>query len=92
MVWRGQAKRMLQQDLAWRRVEQVGTAHHLGNALSRIVHHHCQLIRPKPIGTQQDEVANVAVHPLVNVTMHEVVEIDFAIVMDAQANRGIMSF
>lgn len=55
----GQRQRMLQNHLTRGVVGQIGTAHHVADALRRVVHNHRQLIRPQTICTPNDEVTHL---------------------------------
>ncbi len=57
---RRQAKQLLQINLARGRREQIGTTHHLGNTLLRIIHHHGKLVGMEAVGTARDEIADFA--------------------------------
>jgi cobalamin biosynthesis protein CbiG len=54
----------LQQDLARRVVGQVLAAHHVGDALRRVVDHHRQLVGGLAVGAAQHEVADLVRHVL----------------------------
>ena len=54
------AEQALQVDLPRRRIEQVGAAHHVGDALLGVVDHHRELVGELPVGAIQHEVADVA--------------------------------
>ena len=61
---RGQRQRALQQDLARRVVGQVLAAHHVGDALLGVVHHHGQLVGEQAVGALEHEVAHLLRHVL----------------------------
>ena len=65
---------MLQQDLARRGIEQVGTTHDLGDALRGIVHDHRQLVGPQPVGAAQHEIANFGIDTLLDMAADRVIE------------------
>src|SRR3546814_7812027 len=46
-------------DLPWGRVEQVGSAHDIGDALRGVVDHHRQLVRPAAVGAFEYEIAHL---------------------------------
>jgi hypothetical protein len=60
----GQAQQALEQDLAWCGVQQVGTAHHVGDALVGVVHHHGQLVGIKAVGAADNEIPHLPGHVL----------------------------
>ena len=84
MAWRGKAEQVLQPELAGRRVEQVGAAHHVGGALRRIVHDHRELVGEDAVRPVHDEVADIAFQVLFDTSAYPVVEGDRAVV-DAYA-------
>ena len=45
-------------DLAGGAVGDVAAAHHVGDPLRRVVHHHGQLVGPQAVGALQHEVAD----------------------------------
>ncbi len=53
------AEQALQMDLAGGGVEQVGAAHHVGDARLGIIHHHRQLVGEQAVGAQHHVVAGV---------------------------------
>jgi hypothetical protein len=55
-----QRQALLQPDLAWRRVEQVGAADDGVDPLCGVVDDHRQLVGKLAVGTQQDEIADGA--------------------------------
>ena len=56
---RGQAQLALQQNLARRVVGQVFAPHHIGDALRRVIHHHCELVSKAAIGAFEHKVAHL---------------------------------
>jgi hypothetical protein len=61
---RHKTEQALQIDLARRGVEQVGAAHHVGDLLVRVVHHHRELVGELTVAAAQDEVAHLALEIL----------------------------
>ena len=59
-----QAKRFLQQPLARCVISQVLASHHMRDVLCGVVHHHGELIGPKPISALQYKVAHFLQHIL----------------------------
>ncbi len=47
---------LVEGNLAHRRLQQVGTAHYLGDAAVHIVHHHRQVVGVEPIAPAHDEI------------------------------------
>ena len=64
VLGRGQAQGALQHDLPRCVVGQVLAAHHMGDALRGVVHHHCQLVSPQAISPAQHKVADFLAHVL----------------------------
>jgi hypothetical protein len=60
----GRPSAALQQDLARGVVGQVLAAHHVGDALRGVVHHHRQLVGPQAVGAVEHEVAHLVRHVL----------------------------
>lgn len=58
------AQRPRQLVLSGRGIQQIGTAHDVGHPLQGVVHHHGQLIGPRPVGAADDEVAHLVRHVL----------------------------
>ena len=54
---RSKSQLLCQINLLRRREQQVATAHYLRDAHQRIVHHHRQLVSPRPVLASHDEVA-----------------------------------
>lgn len=54
--WRRVAQELLQMHLAWRGIEQIGSAHHVGDALEGIINDDGQLVGEDAIGSQNGEV------------------------------------
>lgn len=50
----------LQEDLAWGAVEKVGSAHHVGDARVRIVHHDGELVGVQAVSASNDEITDFA--------------------------------
>src|SRR5690606_22608019 len=71
-----QAEQALQQDLPWRRVEQVGAAHDLADALRRIVDDDRELVRTRAVRAPDHEVADVAPEILLLSAQHAIGESD----------------
>ena len=71
---RGKAKRALQQDLPRGRIEQVGAAHHVGDALRGVVDHHRELVGPVAVGTLEHEVADLFADVLAHAPLDRIVE------------------
>ena len=65
-------------DLARRRVEQVGAAHHVGHAGFGVVDHHCELVGEEAVGTLDDVIAGVGGERDFLRALHRVVEADRA--------------
>ena len=85
----GQAEAFDQIALAWRGVEQVVPAHHLGDPLPGIVHHRGQLVGDDAVGTAHHEVADVAGQILAIAALQGVVDAHAAIRHAyAQGTRG----
>ena len=55
-----QAEQPLQMDLARGRIDQVRAAHHVGDALRRVVHHHRELVGEHAVGAPQHEITDFA--------------------------------
>ena len=68
------AQGLLQHQLARGGVEQVRPAHHIGDALRRIVDHHRQLVGPVAVGTAQHDIAHLGVHILGDAPLQRVLE------------------
>ena len=79
---RGQAQGTLQQDLARGVVGQVFAAHHIGDALVGVVHHHGELVGPEPIGPAQDEITHRLFHVLLLQTQAAVLPLQEMICYD----------
>ena len=60
VAWLWQAEDFLQIKLARRRIEQVGAAHHIGDALPGVIQHHGQLIGNQAVAAANDEIADLA--------------------------------
>ena len=71
----GQIQRLLQHYLARGIVSQIRSAHHMTDALRRVVYHHGQLIGPKAIGSTKHKVADLARHVLLLRTQPTVVPV-----------------
>ena len=52
----GQSEDVLQEDLPRCGIQQVGAAHHMGDALERVVHDHGQLVGEKAVLAQEHEI------------------------------------
>ncbi|MNL09660.1 hypothetical protein D3C87_1304280 [compost metagenome] len=70
-----QAKQLLQVELAWRGVEQVGAAHDVGDTLPGIVQHHRQLIGVEPVAAANHEITDIPAQMLMEFTLHPVDEV-----------------
>ena len=64
VAWLWQAEDLLQIKLAGRRIEQVGAAHHIGDALPGVIQHHGQLIGNQAVAAANDEIADLAAQML----------------------------
>jgi len=51
-------------DLPRGRVEQVRAAHHVGDSLRRVIHHHRQLVGELAVGPAHHEVADLGFETL----------------------------
>ena len=59
-----QAEQPLQMNLARGGIDQIRTTHHVGDALRRVVHHHCELVGEQRVGAPQHEIADFALDRL----------------------------
>ena len=86
---RGVTQHLLQINLPRCRIQQVGAAHHIGDALCRVVHHGCQLIGVVAVGPFHHEIADLAFQTVHNLALDDVLEFDAGVVGDhAIGTRG----
>ncbi|MCY1381707.1 hypothetical protein D9M69_696460 [compost metagenome] len=72
-----EAQQFLEVELARGRVQQVGAAHHLVDALPGVVQDHRQLIGVEAVAPANDEVAHFAAQVLAVLALHAVDEVVF---------------
>ena len=89
VAWLWQAEDLLQIKLAGRRIEQVGAAHHIGDALPGVIQHHGQLIGNQAVAAANDEIADLAAQMLAELALHTIDEDVFTIGY-AQADGSIL--
>ena len=83
----GKSEQALQQDLARRRLQQVGAPHDVGHMLLRIVDDDRELVGVQRVAPLEDEIADVARDVLRDAALHAILE-DDRFGCDAQALGG----
>ena len=74
--WGGCSEQALQVNLPCGGIEQVGSAHHVGDALVAIVHNNGELIGEEAVGAQDHKIAAVILHILGLQTLYAIGERD----------------
>ncbi|EIM03453.1 hypothetical protein UU5_00600 [Rhodanobacter sp. 115] len=82
------AQRVVDVDLAWRVVDVVVAADHLGDAHVDVVHHHGEVVGGPAIGTEDHQVIQLAVGEL-DATLHLVLEHHRAFLRIAEADHPV---
>src|SRR2546421_6115612 len=71
---RSVAEQTLQINLTRGRIEQVGAAHHVGNALRRVIYHDGKLVGELSVGAEQHEITDFFLYILSDLALHLVDE------------------
>jgi drug/metabolite transporter (DMT)-like permease len=76
---RGEGQQALQQDLPWGGGEEVGAAHHVGDTLLEVVHHHRKLVGEVAVRAPHHEIAHFPAQMLLYPSLEQVVEGDHGV-------------
>jgi hypothetical protein len=71
-MWRRKAQKSLQMNLAWRRIQQVGTSDDLSYALIMVVCNHRQMVRDEAISPPDNKIARIKFQALAQHTLKTV--------------------
>jgi hypothetical protein len=81
----GQSQGLIQQDLARRRLQQVGTPYNLVYTHQRIIHNHGKLIGKDAIRATDDEITHDSLYLLLNRTCQQIREGDDSLVIHTKS-------
>src|SRR5690606_35774866 len=72
-------------DLSRRRQQQVRAAHDMRDALGGIIHDHGELVGEWPVGTADDEIADIAREILADMALQAILEAEQTVFRDTHA-------